>query len=97
MRLAKAPPRPRKTGRAAARAIGQSAFRERPQDLLLDRVARDEAADHHEPSLSDAAGAVRCLVLDGRVSPRVEVDDEVRGREVEARSACLELLDEAHA
>ncbi len=59
MRLAKAPPRPRKTGRAAARAIGQSAFRERPQDLLLDRVARDEAADHHEPSLSDAAGAVR--------------------------------------
>jgi len=39
-------------------------------------------------------GAVRGLVLDGRVPPRVEVDDGVRRREVEAAAAGFERDEE---
>src|SRR5690606_4094075 len=54
-------------------------------DLLLDRVLRDEANDRHRPLLPHAVRAVRRLILDRRVPPRVGVDDVVGRGEVEAR------------
>jgi len=59
---------------------GVGAFRERVRqvaigvveldDLLLDRVGRDQAVDRDRTGLADAVGAVRGLLLDRGAPPR---------------------------
>ena len=66
-------------------------------DLLLDRAGRDEPVGGHDLGLADAVGAIGGLLLDGRVPPRIEVDDGVGGGEVEARAAGLEADEEDRA
>ena len=44
----------------------------------------------HVLFLSDSVGAVSCLVLHGRIPPRVEMYDHIGSREVESRTPCLE-------
>ena len=48
-------------------------------NTLLHRAPADELVDEHVLLLADAKGAVRCLVLDRRVPPPVEVDNMGRG------------------
>src|SRR2546423_2114424 len=48
-------------------------------DLLLDRVPRDQAVDRDRLGLADAMGAIARLVLDGRVPPGIEMEDVVGG------------------
>ena len=57
------------------------------QDPLFDGILRYEFHDAHLLLLSDTVGAVRSLVLYGRVPPRVEMDHGIRTREVQPRSA----------
>ena len=54
-------------------------------DLLLDGPLRDQAVDRHRAGLADAMGAVRGLVLGGRIPLRVHVDHEVGRGQVEFR------------
>ena len=61
-----------------------------PVDPLLERPAADELVDLHVLRLADPEGAVRRLLLDGRVPPAVDVEDVRGAREVEARPARAE-------
>ena len=67
------------------------------EDLLLDRVARDQPVGEHLPGLADAVRAVDGLGLDGRVPPRVEEEDVVGRGQVEAEPAGLEADQEERA
>jgi hypothetical protein len=58
--------------------------------LLFERAGAEELVHLHILALPDAEGAVGRLVLDRRVPPAVEVEDVIRGREVEARAARFE-------
>ena len=58
-------------------------------DLLLDRVARDEAVHLDVLPLADAVGAVLRLQVPARVPVGVEDDDLVRGDEVDAEAGRL--------
>lgn len=65
-------------------AVGQVALAiVQRYDLLLDRIGHDQAVDRDRPRLADAVGAIRGLVFDGRVPPGVQVDDVVRGGQVQ--------------
>jgi hypothetical protein len=59
-------------------------------DLLLDRVLGDQTVNGNGSRLADAVRAIGGLALDGRVPPRVEVNDVVGGSEIEPEAACLE-------
>jgi len=59
-------------------------------DLLLDRVLRDETVDGDRQTLADAMCAIRRLVLNGRIPPGIEQDDVVRRGEVQSRAIGLE-------
>ena len=75
-------------GPAGDDLLGQLALRvEQLVDPLLERRRADEAVDEHVLALAEAVGAVGCLLLDGGVPPAVEVEDVVRGREVEPAAA----------
>ena len=58
-----------------------------PQDPLFDGVARDQAVEYDWPVLAYPMCAVRCLLLHGRVPPRVEQEDVIRGGQVQASAA----------
>ena len=58
-------------------------------DLFLDGSLHDELEDLDIISLAKPVGAVGRLVLDGRIPPRVEVDDHVGARKVESRAALV--------
>ena len=60
------------------------------QDLLLHGVLRDELDGCDGFCLADTMRAVRRLVFDHRIPPLVEMDDGVRSREIQTRSASLE-------
>src|SRR5258705_7481904 len=60
------------------------------QNLLLHRATRDELVAGHHTGLADAVGAVRGLVLNRRIPPRVEMNDCVRAGERETHAAGLE-------
>ena len=65
--------------------IGKVAFGlVQTEDLLLDGVGSDEVIDRDVAMLTDTVGAVGGLLFDGRVPPRVEMDDVVGSGEVEA-------------
>ena len=61
-------------------------------NTLLHRAPADELVDEHVLLLADAKGAVRCLVLDRRVPPPVEVDDMGRGGQVEPGARKVRLI-----
>ena len=63
-------------------------------DLLLDSALGDEAVDGDGILLSDAVGAVRGLLLDGGIPPRIEVDDIVGGSKVQSQSARFQTDEE---
>ena len=65
--------------------------------LLLHRVARDQPVGEHRPGLADAVRAVDGLRLHRRVPPRVEEEDVLGGREVQAEPAGLEADQEQPA
>src|SRR5690606_25406831 len=54
------------------------------EDLLFDRASRDQAIHADDLLLADAVRAVRRLIFDGRVPPRVEVNHGVGRGQVEA-------------
>ena len=82
-------------GAAFQQVLGQSDLLfDQGVDLIFDRPSADELVNQHVASLANAEGAVRGLVLDGRVPPAVEVDDVRGGRQVEARTAGLQREDE---
>src|ERR1700730_15642639 len=60
------------------------------EHALFDCPLRDELVDEDGLVLADAVGAVGRLVLDGRVPPRVVMDDRVGGGQIEAGAASLE-------
>ena len=60
------------------------------QNPLFDRILRYEFHDTHLLLLSDTVGAVRSLVLYGRVPPRVEMDHGIRTCEIEACSTGMQ-------
>ena len=60
------------------------------QDALLNRARRHEAVHRHRLLLTQAVRPVRGLILDDRISPRVEVEHVVGCRQVEVRAASLE-------
>ena len=71
--------------------IGKVAFGlVQTEDLLLDGVGSDEVIDRDVAMLTDTVGAVGGLLFDGRVPPRVEMDDVVGSGEVEAYASRLE-------
>jgi hypothetical protein len=53
-------------------------------DFLLNGAGRNEAIHRYGTFLPDAVGTVAGLVLDGGIPPRVEVDDVIGSRQVEA-------------
>ena len=57
------------------------------EDFFLDRVLRDQAVHGDGASLADAMSAVGRLIFNGRVPPRVEMNDVVSGRQVQSRAA----------
>lgn len=59
-------------------------------DLLFDRALGDEAIDRHWACLTEAVGAIRSLVFDGRIPPRVHMHHVVGCRQVQAKSARLQ-------
>ena len=63
-------------------------------DPLLDRPRAHHLVHLDDPRLADAVGAVRRLILDGRVPPAVEVEDVVGGRQVEPEAAGAQRHDE---
>ena len=63
-------------------------------DLLFDRSFSDKPVDGDGILLSDAVGAVGSLLLYGRVPPRVEMDDIIGRREVQAQSSSLQTDEE---
>ena len=78
--------------------VGERALRRlQLEDLLLDRVPRDEPRRDHAPRLADAVRAVDRLRLDRRIPPRIEQEDVVGRGEVEAMAARLEADQEQRA
>src|SRR5690606_25569210 len=65
-------------------------FRVELENRLLDRALRHEAHDGDRFRLADAVRAVARLILGRRVPPRIEVDDRIGRREVEAGAARLQ-------
>ena len=75
-------------GAAGDDLLGQLALRvEQLVDPLLERRRADEAVDEDVLVLAEPVGAVGRLLLDGGVPPAVEVEDVVRGGQVEAAPA----------
>ena len=60
------------------------------QDLFFDRVFRDEAIDRDRTSLADAVRSVSRLIFDGRIPPRIEMNDVIGSGEVQASPARFE-------
>ncbi len=67
------------------------------EDLLLDRVAADQAVGEDVLRLADAVRAVDGLGLDGGVPPGVEQEDVLGGRQVQAEAAGLQADQEERA
>ena len=61
--------------------------REYRKHLLLDRAFGDQAVRRHDPRLPDAVRAIRRLILDGWIPPRVKVNHRVGRGEVQTRPA----------
>jgi hypothetical protein len=61
------------------------------EDFFFDGAGADEFVAGDGARLADAVGAVGGLGLGGRIPPRVEVDDGVGAREVEAGTAGFQL------
>lgn len=59
-------------------------------DFLLNRVSGNGAVDRDQSLLTDPVGPVGGLILDGRVPPRVHMDDVVGGGEIKPQSADLQ-------
>src|SRR5207253_1156652 len=76
----------------AAEEVGLAAGKR--DDLLFDRVARDQPVDVHGSGLADAVGAVDRLVLGGGIPPGVEQEAVVGLGEVEAEATGLEADEE---
>ena len=57
------------------------------QDPLLNGSLDNELENAHVMSLANAVGSVGRLILGSGVPPRVIVDDDVRGREIESDAA----------
>ena len=60
------------------------------EDLLLDGVLCHEPIDRHGPLLAEPVGSVGRLILDGRVPPRIHVDDVIGCRQIQSRTTGLE-------
>ena len=56
-------------------------------DLFLNGVLRDQPVHLYRVALTDAVGAVGGLILRGKVPPRVVVDDDIGGGQVETCAA----------
>ena len=67
-------------------------------DLFFNGVLCNELIHLHRVLLTDAVGAVRRLILDRGIPPRIQMDHVVGRREVEPRAARLEADEkERHA
>lgn len=60
------------------------------KDALSDRVCCDKAIDEDGVLLTDAVGAVGCLLLDGGVSPRNEDKNVIGGGKGKANATRFE-------
>ena len=63
-------------------------------DILFDGAGRDERMDENGVVLTDAVGAVACLVFHGGVPPAVEMDDMVGAGEGETGSGSAQRKQE---
>src|SRR5256885_11519863 len=59
-------------------------------NLLFKRAGAEELVHLHVLLLPDAKRAVGRLILDRRIPPAIEVEDMVRGGEIEARASSFE-------
>src|SRR4051812_38529068 len=75
--------------------VGQIAFALlKLQHFFFDRIARDESIREHSPRLSDAVRAVDRLRFDGGVPPRIEKENVIRRRQIQADAAGFQADEE---
>ena len=65
------------------------------EDFLLHRAACDQLVARHHARLADAMRAIRRLVFHRRIPPRIEMDDRVGSRQVQADTTRFQT-DEKH-